>query len=55
MELFRRVRIFLSENKKDLLLAVIAFLVILTSFGLGYFAARDFSMTPIIIQKSSCN
>ncbi|MFA6135786.1 MAG: hypothetical protein WC705_00245 [Candidatus Paceibacterota bacterium] len=44
---------FIIKNKKDILLFVIALLIIFLAFGLGYITGRDFSETPIIINKYS--
>jgi len=50
---FINLRFFLKNNKKDILIGVVAFFVIALSFALGYITARDFSMTPIVIEKCS--
>lgn len=39
--------------RKELILALIIFLVSSLSFGLGYLANREFSRAPIIIEKCS--
>jgi len=41
------------KNKRDILLVLLAFLIILLSFGLGYITARDFAVRPIVIEECS--
>jgi len=43
----------LKERKEQILLTLIVFFIALVSFGLGYISARDFSVTPIVIEKCS--
>ena len=41
-------------SKKELIiLAIIGVLLLSLFFGLGYIAGRDFTKTPIIIEKNS--
>jgi hypothetical protein len=49
------LKFFFKNNKKDILIGIVAFFVIALSFALGYIAARDFSMTSIVIEKCSGN
>ncbi|BCX16164.1 MAG: hypothetical protein KatS3mg098_393 [Candidatus Parcubacteria bacterium] len=52
---FLRLKIFLKERKKEILLIILAFLIIALAFALGYLTGRDFlEKTPIIINKYSC-
>lgn len=43
----------LGERRQQIVLTIIVFFIALISFGLGYIAARDFSITPIVIEKCS--
>lgn len=45
---------WIVKNKKEILLIVIFFLIIALSFGLGFIVARDYSKSPIIIEKYQC-
>jgi hypothetical protein len=49
----RKIKERYIKHQKEVLLIIISFLIILLSFGLGYITARDFSTTPIIIEKCS--
>lgn len=44
------LRIFFSRHKKEIIFAVIIFLVATISFALGYLANRELNHTPIIIE-----
>lgn len=44
-----------SDNKRNILLAILLFLIITISFGLGYLANREFNRAPIIIETSTAN
>lgn len=44
---------WLSEHKKEIIFALIIFLVAALSFGLGYLANREFNHAPIIIESNS--
>lgn len=46
---------WINENKKDILLVVLIFLIAFLSFGFGYLTNREFTHAPIIIQKCSNN
>ena len=52
-ELLNKVRDWSVFYKKELLFALIIFLVASLSFGLGYLANREFNHAPIIIEKHS--
>lgn len=43
------------DNKRNILLVILLFLIITISFGLGYLANREFNRAPIIIQANSNN
>lgn len=43
------------NRKKEIIFAVIIFLVAATSFGLGYLANREFNHAPIIIEYKTGN
>ncbi|MBI4094597.1 MAG: hypothetical protein HY435_00170 [Candidatus Liptonbacteria bacterium] len=43
----------LLRYRKEIIFAIIIFLVASTSFALGYLANREFNHAPIIIEKSS--
>ncbi len=43
----------IMRYRKELIFALIIFLVASISFGLGYLANREFNRTPIIIEKVS--
>lgn len=45
------MRDWLINHKKEIIFALIIFLVSAISFGLGYLANREFNRTPIIIEK----
>ncbi|MEK7195322.1 MAG: hypothetical protein AAB655_01360 [Patescibacteria group bacterium] len=47
------MKIWIENHKKEIMLAVIIFLVAALSFGLGYLANREFNRTPIIIERSA--
>jgi hypothetical protein len=47
------VRVWKYEHKKELIFALVVFLVASFSFGLGYSANREYSYAPIIIEKCS--
>ncbi|MEK7574014.1 MAG: hypothetical protein AAB514_00575 [Patescibacteria group bacterium] len=42
---------FIQENKRNILIAFLSFLIVSLSFGLGYLLARETNQTPIIIEK----
>jgi predicted negative regulator of RcsB-dependent stress response len=42
-----------KENQKNILLTLLVVFVATLSFGLGYLANREFTRTPIIIEKCS--
>jgi len=44
---------FIQENKRVILIALLLFLIISLSFGLGYLLARETNRAPIIIEKCS--
>ena len=48
-----QIKEFFIKNKKDILLFVLAFLIIGLAVGIGYLVGRDFSETPIVINKYS--
>ena len=50
-----RIRLYSSENRSLIIVAVIIVLVAVLSFGLGYLFASEHNPAPIIIEKSSEN
>jgi hypothetical protein len=44
---------WIANHKKEIIFALIIFLVASLSFGLGYLANREFTHPPIIIEKVS--
>jgi hypothetical protein len=44
---------WIVNHKKEIIFALIIFLVASLSFGLGYLSNREFNRTPIIIEKCS--
>lgn len=48
-----RIREWGASHKKEIIFALIIFLVASLSFGLGYLANREFNHAPIIIEKCS--
>jgi len=43
----------IQQYRKEIIFALIVFLVASLSFGLGYLANREFNHAPIIIEKCS--
>ncbi len=52
-EFLNRRRDWILFHKRELVFALIIFLVATISFGLGYLANREFNHVPIVIKKSS--
>jgi hypothetical protein len=50
---FQRFRDWVLFHKKEVIFALIIFVVATLSFGLGYLANREFNHAPIIIEKGS--
>ncbi|KKW46343.1 MAG: hypothetical protein UY96_C0006G0015 [Parcubacteria group bacterium GW2011_GWB1_56_8] len=50
-EFLNRIRDWVLFYKKEVVFALIIFLVASLSFGLGYLANREFNHAPIIIEK----
>jgi len=48
-----RLKNFIWEYKRHILLILLLFLIISLSFGLGYLLARETNRAPIIIEKCS--
>jgi len=48
-----RIKNWLIEHRREIILFIIAFLISTISFGLGYLMAQEFNRAPIIIEKSS--
>ncbi len=44
---------WIVNHKKEIIFALIIFLVASLSFGLGYLSNREFNRAPIIIEKCS--
>ncbi len=42
-----------QKHRKEIVFALIIFLVATLSFGLGYLANREFNHAPIVIEKNS--
>ena len=53
LEIKTRFRDWSIFYKKELIFALIIFLVASLSFGLGYLANREFNHAPIIIEKAA--
>ena len=43
---------WLDFHKKEVIFAIIIFVVAAVSFGLGYLANREYNHAPIIIEKT---
>jgi hypothetical protein len=50
-----KMREWLYDHRKELIFALIIFLVAALSFGLGYLANREFNHAPIIIENNPAN
>ena len=50
---YHRAVNFFRERRREVLVFIVVFLLILLSFGAGFLAARRFQKTPIIIEKCS--
>ena len=50
-EKLQRAGDWCNRHKRELILALIIFLVATISFGLGYLANRELNHAPIIIEK----
>ena len=50
--MYYRLKYWLEEHKKDIIIFILIFLLCTISFGLGYLVNREFNHAPIIIQKS---
>ena len=50
-EKFTRLKEWAVFHKRELVLALIIFLVATLSFGLGYLANRELNHAPIVIEK----
>lgn len=48
-----RLRYWLIEHKKEIIIFLLIFLFCTLSFGLGYLVNREFNHVPIIIEKNS--
>ena len=48
-----KVSEYLKENRKNIILGLLLFLIVSLSFGLGYLVNREFTHAPIIIEKCS--
>jgi len=48
-----RSKLWLADNRKEVVLFIIFFLVSIISFSLGYLAAGESSRAPIIIEDNS--
>lgn len=45
------MKTWIVNHKKEIIFAVIIFVVAAVSFGLGYLANREFNHAPIIIEQ----
>ena len=52
-ERFEKFKEWTRIYRKEIVFAVIIFLVVALSFGLGYLANREFSHAPIIIERNA--
>lgn len=52
-QFLNKTRDWLIFYQKEVVFALIVFLVASLSFGLGYLANREFNHAPIIIEKSN--
>jgi len=50
--MFEKLKDWFVFYKKEIIFAVIIFLVATVSFGLGYLANRELNHAPIIIEKA---
>ncbi len=51
--MFFNIKKWIRDNQKDILIFIVTTLLFSLAFGLGYLYARDFTETPIIINKCS--
>ena len=51
-EKVQRLREWATLHKREIILALIIFLVATLSFGLGYLANRELNHAPIVIEKN---
>jgi len=54
-EKITEIKEWLNENKRDVIIGLLIILTATLSFGLGYLANREFTRSPIIIEKCSTN
>lgn len=50
-----KIKEWATENRRDVIVFFLAFLISSLSFGLGYLVNREFNHAPIIIEKCSDN
>ncbi len=49
--MLKGIKEWMVENKKEIILFLLIFLISSLSFGLGYLVNREFHHAPIIIEK----
>lgn len=49
----QRIKEWIGEHHKDIIIFLLIFLISSLSFGLGYLVNREFNHAPIIIEKCS--
>jgi Na+/H+ antiporter NhaC len=50
---FDEIKEVIKENQKNIFIALLIFLIATLSFGLGYLTNREFTHSPIVIEKCS--
>ncbi len=48
-----QIKDWLLEHKRDIIIFLLVFLISSLSFGLGYLVNREFTHSPIVIEKCS--
>jgi len=51
--MFFSIKTWIKNNQKDIFIFIVVALLFSLAFGLGYLYARDFTETPIVINKCS--
>lgn len=50
-DIFKKAKVFLEENRKDVTLAFIVFLISMLSFAIGYMVATHQQKEPLRIEE----
>lgn len=52
-EKINKIKEWLKENERNIIITLLIFLITTLSFGIGYLTNREFTRAPIIIEKCS--